>query len=143
MKKYPSYKFKATPHEDTLYVITKVPHSEQRYETVGDWIPEKDKVRIRVSDLGDERYDYLVVVHELIGYRLAKEHGLTDAKVKAFDEKFEAERARGLHTQSAEAGNDPRAPYRKEHQFATKVEKQLARKLGVDWKKYGKAVESL
>ncbi|OLC92385.1 MAG: hypothetical protein AUI92_05375 [Thaumarchaeota archaeon 13_1_40CM_3_38_6] len=140
MSKYPNYKFK----EVVDYTLAHINHKEQRYETVGDWIVVPHKpVKIRVSKLPDERYVYLVQVHELIEYRLCAERGITDKEVVAFDVMFEDERARGLHGKRAEPGNDPRAPYRKEHQFATKVEKQLAEKLGVNWKEYSESVEAL
>ena len=139
MSKWASYKFKET----TDYVLTHIPHSEQRYETVGDWIPSRHGVKIRVSKMKDPRYVYLVQVHELVEYRLCAERGITDKQVIAFDKKFEEERAKGLHNKRAEPGNDPRAPYRKEHQFATKIEKEIATKLNVDWEDYSKTVESL
>lgn len=127
-------------------VIEEIPHKKQRYPTVGDWVPPKNSskpVKIRVSKMKDRRYTFLVGLHELIEYELCKEHGIKDKDVVAFDVKFEEERAAGLHSASDEPGDDPRAPYYKEHQFATKVEKQMARRLHVKWSEYAAAVEAL
>ena len=42
-----------------------------------------------------------------------------------------------------EAGFDPRAPYVKEHAFATDIEKQLAKELGATWDTYDTEVKAL
>ena len=42
-----------------------------------------------------------------------------------------------------EPGDDPTAPYHREHCFATAVERMLIAALGVSWADYDQAVESL
>jgi hypothetical protein len=49
---------------------------------------------------------------------------------------FEQECERGLYDPDEEPGDDLRAPYHCEHVFATKVERMLAREMGVDWDAY-------
>jgi hypothetical protein len=124
------------------YVICQVPHRKQRYETVGDWIPG-DPVKIRVSRMKDERYVFLVALHEMIEYELCRMNGITDSKVVEFDTNFEKERGAHLHSVEAEPGDDPRAPYRDEHGFATMIERMVAQKMGVSWSAYESAVLSL
>ncbi len=122
-------------------VIETIPHGSQRYETVGDWWFDPDgTLQIRTSDMGNEDYEILVALHELVEVLLCKKRGITDEVVSAFDVAFEAARVEGNED---EPGDDPAAPYRKEHLFATGVEKLLAAELGVDWKTYDKAVMSL
>jgi hypothetical protein len=41
-----------------------------------------------------------------------------------------------------EPGDDPRAPYHKQHVFAENIERLLAAELGVDWSAYDKEVSS-
>jgi len=125
-----------------VFTISQVPHRKQRYETVGDWIPGRP-AEIRVSKMKDQRYVFLVALHELIEYELCKMHGISDREVVAFDVNFEAERRRNMHPLDAEPGNDPRAPYRSEHDFATTIEMMVAQKLGVKWSDYEKTVLSL
>ena len=48
-----------------------------------------------------------------------------------------------MHSFDAEPGNDPRAPYRNEHDFATTIEMLVAQKLGVKWSDYEKTVLAL
>jgi hypothetical protein len=124
------------------FVISQIPHKKQRYETVGDWMPG-NPVRIRVSRMKDERYAFLVALHEMIEYELCRMNGIADSKVVEFDLNFEKERRARLHSIEAEPGDDPRAPYRDEHAFATMVERTVARKMGVSWPAYEKAVLSL
>jgi len=124
------------------FVISQVPHRKQRYETVGDWIPGRP-AEIRVSKMKDQRYVFLVALHEIIEYELCKKNGISDNEVVAFDVNFEAERRRNMHPVEAEPGNDPRAPYRDEHDFATMIEMMVAQKLGVKWSAYEKTLMSL
>jgi hypothetical protein len=123
-------------------VVSQVPHRRQRYETAGDWIPGSP-VRIQVSRMKDERYVFLVMLHEMIEYELCRMHGITDSKVVEFDMNFEKERGARLHSIEAEPGDDPRAPYRGEHGFATMIERMVAQKMGVSWSAYEKAILSL
>ena len=125
-----------------VFMISQVPHKKQRYETVGDWIPGRP-AQIRVSKMKDQRYVFLVALHEMIEYELCKMHGITDREVVAFDVNFEAERRMNLHPLDAEPGNHPKAPYRNEHAFATMIEMMVAQKLGVSWSDYEKKVLSL
>ncbi len=91
----------------------------------------------------DERYVFLVALHELIEYELCRMKGITDERVVEFDKKFERERSMGLHEKWEEPGDDTRAPYRKEHQFATMIERMVAQKLAVRWPHYEKTVIAL
>jgi hypothetical protein len=91
----------------------------------------------------DERYVFLVALHEMIEYELCRMHGITDSKVVEFDVNFEKERSARLHSIEAEPGDDPRAPYRDEHGFATMIERMVAQKMGVSWSAYEKAILSL
>lgn len=116
-------------------------HKDQRYETIGDyWIDSSNIDQIRVSLLGNDDYEFLVAVHELIEMYLCKKRGIKDEDITAFDIKFEKKRKKG---NTDEPGDDSKAPYRKEHFFATNIERMIASELGVDWNKYADAVEAL
>jgi hypothetical protein len=90
--------------------------------------------------MGNARYEFAVVVHELIEEMLCKLRGISEPDIKAFDEAYEAARPEG---DVSEPGDSPEAPYQKEHQFATKIERLLCEEMGVDWYEYSKVVESL
>lgn len=123
--------------------IKTIPHKEHRYPTVGDWWFEKDgTLQIRVSKLGNWRYEALIVVHELVEVLICKHARVTQKQVDKFDMMFENEREQGLHGDE-EPGDDPDAPYKFQHGIATGVERILAVMLGVCWRKYEMAINKL
>lgn len=122
--------------------IETIPHGNQRYPTVGDYWEDGDQVeQVRVSELPDWRYEALVAVHELIELILSRHRGIAEEAISEFDIAFEQSREQGQVL--GEPGDDPRAPYRKEHFFATNVERLLAAELGVDWFAYERLVDGL
>jgi hypothetical protein len=121
-------------------VIETIDHSKQRYKTVGDWqIDGACNLHITVSKMSDQRYEFLVGMHEAIEAYLAMHAGVTQGAVDKFDTAYEARRKKG---DDSEPGDDPRAPYHKQHVFAEKVERLLAAELGVDWSAYAEEVSS-
>jgi hypothetical protein len=118
-----------------------IDHGSQRYNTCGDWeILPDGSIRISVSDMGNEDYAFLVAVHEALEVWLCRKRGISQASVDAFDIEYEKNRPGG---DFSEPGDSPDAPYQKEHQFATHIERQLAQELGVSWDVYNDTVESL
>lgn len=112
-------------------VISTIPHAQQRYETVGDWLfTVSGDLSIRVSDTGDWRYDMLVAVHELVEVLICKHRGITQKAVDDFDMSFKPVDG------TSEPGDDPNAPYAREHSFATGIERLLAVELDVTWRHY-------
>lgn len=124
--------------------IKVIPHNDQAYETPGDWrFTENGDLNIFVSELGDWRQEMLIAIHELIEVCLCKQRGIAQADVDEFDIQFEKDRRNGIHGPNDEPGDDPAAPYRKEHFFATNLEALISAELGVDWNQYEKAVYAL
>jgi hypothetical protein len=119
-----------------------VPHEKQRYPTVGDYWEDQDGVeQVRVSEMDDWRYEILVGIHELIELALARHRGIPENQISDFDIAFEASKEKG--SVSGEAGDHPLAPYRREHFFATSMERLLATELDVDWFEYERYVDML
>lgn len=120
--------------------IKSIPHNSQQYETVGDYWTNRDgSIEIRVSQLPLSDYELLIALHELIEYWLVKNQ-ISEDSINQFDKQFEASRQPGNED---EPGDDPNATYRKQHLLATGVEKIIAAELGIDWKAYEAAVNSL
>lgn len=116
------------------FTVEVVPHATQRYNTVGDWqFDEVGALHIKVSDLGDWRMEFAIALHELVETYLCKEAGVTDTMVDEFDLAFDKARTPG---DTSEPGEDPRAPYFKQHKVATRVEKFICLILRVNWEKY-------
>jgi hypothetical protein len=126
-----------------LITIESIPHKAHRYETVGDYFKTNKAWNFRVSKMSNQDYEFLVIMHEMIEWYLTQKRGITEKSILKFDIQYEKEREQGLHSQDDEPGFDKKAPYRKEHAFATEIEKLLAKELKVNWNKYDKEVMSL
>jgi len=157
-------------------IIETIDHKDQPYDTCGDWRFENgsgnpisqslamlsatagadnEVLRIRVSKLGDWRYEMLVAVHELCETLMCMHDGVLVEDVDRFDKAFEARKQEqfgnltGYETvgvddgANAEPGDDPAAPYVKQHCIATAVERLMCAQLGCDWKTYDDKVFSL
>lgn len=109
--------------------------AEYRDAGCGDWFVSRENgdVHIQVAsttDVWDDTGAFAIAIHELTEARLAFAHGVTEGAVDQFDQMFERERTEGLHGPDAEPGDDPRAPYRREHAAATIVEGMMRLLLG-------------
>lgn len=121
--------------------IETIPHDQHRYSTVGDWyFDDKGDLTIKVSQLSDWRRECLVAVHELVEVLICKHDGVSQESVDSFDKNFEAHR----HPDNEdEPGDEPTAPYVKQHCIATGIERLLAANLGVNWKEYEQELNDL
>ena len=120
-------------------IISTIPHKKQRYPTAGDYFKKKGELHITVSKM-IPKHEFLVAIHEMIEWFLIEHRGITIDEIDRFDIEYENNRLKG---DLSEPGDDPHAPYFKEHQFATHIEKQIARELGVNWEKYDREANSL
>lgn len=141
-------------------IIETIPHSEQRYPTTGDWVTRGEDIHVLVSDLSNWRMETLVGIHEAIEALLCRHAGVTQEQVDEFDTQFESARSHytvrtrpGHGTEfkflggwipiNAEPGDHPDAPYYRQHQVATGIERILATLLDVDWSEYEEANRQL
>jgi hypothetical protein len=125
--------------------IKTIPHHCQHYDTVGNYWRDTDGcgtglLEIRVSRMRDRRHEFLVALHELIEAFLCEWRRISFATITRFDIEYEGRRRKGDFT---EPGASARAPYRREHRFAERVERIVARELEVEWGRYNRAVERL
>jgi hypothetical protein len=122
-------KFSPLPDQITVRVLL-VPQSEQRYDTLGDWVWTGTRLEIRLSRefcKRDPRYGALLLVHEFVEAMLCRSTGISTLQVDTFDMRFGGD---------GEPGDDPSAPYHYQHQAAEAAEKALAAELGVKWSRY-------
>lgn len=114
----------------TRIIIEALPPEQMRLDAYketgcGDWFVNKANgdIHIRVAgpDVWDHEESFLVALHELIEARLCAKAGVVQGAVDAFDEKFTGE---------GEPGDDPAAPYQKQHRAACMIEHMTAIFLG-------------
>ena len=119
------------PQSEPIWIIIKgTPHSNQRYDTCGDWYNSPGAgLVIKVSQELSRKEQFLVAIHELIEAFLCECAGISEAAVDRFDR----DEARW---QAVEPGDMVQAPYYKQHQIATGIEKILAAEVGVGWLEY-------
>jgi hypothetical protein len=120
--------------------IEVIPHNQQRYPTAGDWQWTADGLVIKVSSLADWRHEMLVGIHEAIEAILCFDSNIAEEDVDRFDIQFEKFRR---SDDVSEPGDDPRAPYHRQHRIATAIETLLAVELGVDWNRYEEEINGL
>lgn len=125
-------------------VIEVIPHNDQRYETCGDWYYNvAGELVIKVSET-NLKYEFLVVLHELIEVVLCECKGISEKLVTDFDLNFEKMRSEYPEiVGDREPGDDDSAPYFHEHAMASRVEHWIADSTGVDWSEYEKVINSL
>lgn len=128
----------------SIYIKT-IAHEKQRYPTVGDWFferegPDNIKLVILISDMGNPWFEYLVAQHEQMEAMLCLRRGILEKSVSDFDIAFEEKR---FEDNVDEPGDDPAAPYYKEHQYATIAERSMALELEIDWRTYDQTVSAL
>ena len=115
--------------------IDKVPHSMQRYDTVGDWVfSTQGDLYLIVSHLYNRDYENLVALHEMIEALLCQARGITGDMVDTWDKD---------HFDHPDPGSIPQCPYFREHMFATCVERLMAAELEVNWDEYEAALEAI
>ena len=120
--------------------IKTIADKKQRYNTVGDYWDKNGKSFFRVSDMNNWKYEILIALHEIVEAYLCKSRSISENSISKFDEQYEKNRKYGILD---EPGNNPNAPYYKEHQFATKIEKLFAKELNIDWKEYNALITKL
>src|SRR5208337_804011 len=108
--------------------IKTIPHNHQRYPTCGDYYYDFSKTIIHVSDMKNEKYEFLIAIHEQIEEFLTRLRGIKEEHITEFDKDYENQRKDGDY---------------KEHLFATIVEKLVAIELDVNWEDYEKAIINL
>ncbi len=122
------WQFLTKPRNPMKIIIETIPHEQHRYTTVGDWFYDSDgTLHIKVSALSDKRREWLIALHELVEVLTCEHDGITQKQVDDFDMAYKGD---------DEPGDDSDAPYREQHCLATGIERILAARWGVDWKKY-------
>ena len=115
-----------------------IPHSKQRYETVGDWHYERadDELIITVwmSRLQNINHTILLAMHEITEAYLCWQSGLSPKTVTDWDLQWPT---------SNDPGALPLCPYREEHQSGELMERMMARLLSIDWLAYEAALDGV
>lgn len=114
--------------------IDTIPHSNQRYNTVGDWYYDETLrvPRIFVSQMSDWKYEFLVGLHEMVEWVLCSTSNITPKQVDEWDMS---------HAESDDPGSIIECPYFYQHKTAVLVEKIVCHIMNIDWNVYEDEIE--
>ena len=120
--------------------IHTIPHKDQRYDTVGDWVWQPDgSLDLYISDMGNPDSEWLCAMHELTEVWLCKRARITQSKVDAWDKSWKPTNS----LNPDEPGCDPKAPYHKQHEAGEVIERVLCALMGIDWHEYNASYEDI
>ena len=116
-------------------IIETIDHKDQKYDTIGDYWTDPDGTwQIRVSKMGNWKYEMAVALHELWEKSLCYDRHIGEEFITQFDIEFEKDEAR--KAKYIEPGNDPDCPYKAEHEIAESVARMMCTHLGIDYELY-------
>ena len=112
----------------------------ERFRTLGDyeevspghWI-------VRAAKLPCWKMTMLILIHELAELLATQSAHIPEPNILQFDLMFEREQP----GRDDEPGDDRRAPYMRQHSFASGIERLFAAEMGVNWKQYEDAIDDL
>lgn len=113
---------------------------EQRYSTCGDYWETPTSYEFRITKQDNPDKNLLILVHEMIEYILCTKKGITEQVITDFDLEWnkKADISNDWYKDGIadEPGNEPTAPYYKEHRTAENFERLLAEYMDIDWFSY-------
>lgn len=114
-----------------------IPNSEMRPEVDGcDWFyDDTGNLEVRIAPLSCWEMETCLAIHELIESILCKKAGISQTEVDQFDLKFDRDHP---NEPDIGAGDDPDAPYHRQHIVATTIERIVAGELNLNWEEYEK-----
>ena len=112
------------------FILQSIEHKDQRYDTVGDWtVGPRGEYTISVSNHLVQDEQFLIMLHEMIEAYLCTGDNITQQQVDEFDLQWLKDHA-GPKYENDEPGDDPKAPYGKQHRKAMIIEHLVANMLG-------------
>lgn len=114
-------------------VIETIPHSQQRYDTQGDWLFFGDDLIIKVSEQTKLEYVICIGIHELVEAILCRKAGISSDVVDRWDM---------ANLNDPDPGSIVGSPYANQHISAMDVEMSVANAVGISWEEYGRDVET-
>jgi hypothetical protein len=102
--------------------------------TGADWWWEKGVLQIRVAEEIENQHEIAcLITHEISEALLCFYMSVPQSEVDAFDKEYQE-----THQVDLNAGDESRAPYRVQHNWATAIERIMAGALDVKWAEYDK-----
>ena len=115
-------------------LVKVIPHRRQRLKNgdVADYVEMSKKTVIATSDMGNDDFNFLIQLHEFVELFLITKAGIAIKTIDDWDCK---------HPDAM--GDDPKAPYHKQHCQADQIERFAAKVIGISWTDYLKTIERI
>lgn len=124
-------------------VIKSVDIENARYPTLGDYFFENSIRYFQITNTGEDLLDDLIFLHEFIEEIITRHRGIKEEDILKHDLWVEEEVKAGRYPDDAEPGEHEKSPYRREHLFAEKIEKMVAKELKINWDEYSEHINKL
>ena len=120
--------------------IKVIPHSEQKYDTVGDyWQTKNGNWEMRISEMTPE-YELAVIEHELAEMVRTIRDGVKWSDV----DKFDTETVYLVDPDNiSDPGLSRKAPYHKQHMLSDKIERLIIKQDGGTWEDYNDYLDKM
>jgi hypothetical protein len=124
--------------------IEVIAHKDQRCGMTGNWWTDEDGIiQMRISRMGDIRYEMMHVVHEVkeLAVSITDPVAMDDKITDAYDDSFLEARAKSPDRPGyGEPGFGKGCPYGKGHHAGTADEMLLCAIYGINWNDYDQRV---
>jgi hypothetical protein len=120
-------------------LIKTIDPANQRFKECGDWFydADDDTLTIFINKMPDWKSEIAVAIHEFIEAVMCLDKGIDQTDVDYFDKNFYKTHNDG------QAGDDDGAPYFKQHESATKIEKEVCAQLQLSWDAHSRNCDDL
>ena len=109
----------------------------QRYETSGDYFyNRKGYLIFRISKQKTRFLEKMQLIHELIEQTLCEYSAILHERIDEFDMNYDMK-----NSTYQEPGDDPNAPYHKQHVLAKDVEKMICKQLNLNFDEYFNSIQ--
>ena len=115
-------------------IVEFIEQKDQRYPTVGDYFDTDDAIHFKITRMSTQMFSVAILLHEIHEYFRLAEDGISVEEIDKFDID---------HPELEEPGDDPRAPYHKQHLESSVIERASIAMSGRLWSEYEKEIDSL
>jgi len=118
-------------------ILEVIPHEKQRLNEQGDWWWDGDTLQVRASELGDWRYNFLLLAHEMDEAVFCRYNHITTTMVD--QDQIWASQHPEIENNPDSFSGYPGSCLQVQHNDALALEWIRSRILGVNWQDYGDA----
>jgi len=132
-------KKKLRPRKPYQVVMLTLPWEQlPDYPDIGSYKMNADNspAFIGAADTGNDVSNAAILLHEFVESFWCWQHGVKEALITMFDQKWFSEERNGVKHIQDSPGDDPEAPYYEGHLIATRFEREFIVQNGMTWEQH-------